>query len=72
MAALGGCWWPMEVVPDVAKRIGSIFPTAWAMSALHQLISFGAGFEQITDELFLLSLFTVISTLAAGRFLRFA
>lgn len=71
MAALGGCWWPMEVVPDFAQRIGSIFPTAWCMSALHQLISFGGGIEQVATELLLLVAFTVITTLLAARFLRF-
>ena len=70
MAALGGCWWPMEVVPDFAKMIGSVIPTAWAMSALHQLISFGGGLQQITTELLLLAGFAVVSTVLAARFLR--
>lgn len=69
-AALGGCWWPLEVVPDFARRIGSLFPTAWAMSAMHQLISFGGGFEQIIPELLLMSAFAAVSTLLAARFLR--
>ena len=41
MAALGGCWWPIEITPQWAQRIASVFPTGWAMDALHRLMSFG-------------------------------
>ena len=29
MAALGGCWWPSEVVPRWLWKASHIFPTAW-------------------------------------------
>jgi ABC-type multidrug transport system permease subunit len=41
MAALGGCWWPLEIVPPALQVIAHGVPTGWAMDALHQLISFG-------------------------------
>jgi ABC-type multidrug transport system permease subunit len=41
MAALGGCWWPIEITPRWAQKIALIFPTGWAMDALHKLMSFG-------------------------------
>jgi ABC-type multidrug transport system permease subunit len=41
MAALGGCWWPIEITPQWTQRIASVFPTGWAMDALHRLMSFG-------------------------------
>ncbi|MEM9643512.1 MAG: ABC transporter permease, partial [Planctomycetota bacterium] len=72
MAALGGCWWPLEIVPDFARRIGQLFPTAWAMSAMHQLISFGGGFADIQHELILIAGFALVATALAARFLRFA
>ncbi|HEY9173807.1 MAG TPA: ABC transporter permease, partial [Verrucomicrobiae bacterium] len=43
MAALGGCWWPLEVAPSALKVIALCLPTGWALQALHQLISFGSG-----------------------------
>jgi ABC-type Na+ efflux pump permease subunit len=41
MAALGGCWWPIEITPRWTQRMASVFPTGWAMDALHRLMSFG-------------------------------
>lgn len=70
MAAIGGCWWPLEIVPDFARQVGNCFPTAWAMNALHQLISFGGGFADIQFELLLISGFAVASSILAARSLR--
>ncbi len=41
LAALGGCWWPIEIAPPWAQKIALAFPTGWAMDALHKLMSFG-------------------------------
>jgi len=41
LAALGGCWWPIEITPPWAQRLALVFPTGWAMDALHKLMSFG-------------------------------
>lgn len=41
MAALGGCWWPIEITPRWAQSMALIFPTGWAMDALHKLMFFG-------------------------------
>jgi ABC-type multidrug transport system permease subunit len=71
MAALGGCWWPLEIVPDTMKVIGHLFPTAWAMDALHQLISFGGGFDTILQQLGVLSLYAVAANVVAAKLLRF-
>lgn len=42
LAALGGCWWPIEITPPVFQTIAKFLPTGWAMDALHELVSFGA------------------------------
>ncbi len=41
MAALGGCWWPIEITPPWTQKLAMLFPTGWAMDALHKLMSFG-------------------------------
>ena len=46
-SALGGCWWPMEIMPRTAQIIGSFFPTYWAMNAFHAVVTFGHGLEAI-------------------------
>jgi ABC-type Na+ efflux pump permease subunit len=43
LAALGGCWWPIEVTPTWMQNLQNFMPTGWAMDALHKLISFEAG-----------------------------
>jgi ABC-2 type transport system permease protein len=42
MAALGGCWWPVEITPPWAQSLAMFVPTGWAMDALHKLVNFGA------------------------------
>src|ERR1051325_2727353 len=62
MAALGGSWWPLEIVPDNIRLAGHLFPTAWTMDALHQLLSFGGGFKEIRAELAVLLGYGVAAT----------
>jgi ABC-type multidrug transport system permease subunit len=47
MAAMGGCWWPAEVMPEWVRAVAHVFPTTWSMDGLHALISFGRGFEAV-------------------------
>ncbi len=42
LAALGGCWWPIEITPAWMQRLALFLPTGWTMDALHELVSFGA------------------------------
>lgn len=42
LAALGGCWWPIEITPEWMQVLQKLLPTGWAMDALHKLISFEA------------------------------
>jgi ABC-2 type transport system permease protein len=70
MAALGGCWWPLEIVPENVRLAGHAFPTAWTMDALHQLISFGGGLEDIWEELIILAGYAAAASFGAIRFFR--
>ena len=47
LAALGGCWWPAEIMPEWLQRAALALPTTWAMDGLHQLISYGNGLAAI-------------------------
>ena len=40
-AALGGCWWPIEITPGWMQTLSLLLPTGWTMDALHKLINFG-------------------------------
>lgn len=69
-AALGGCWWPLEITPDYMQRAGHLLPTAWALDGLHQLITFGAGLGQVWPALGVLAAYGLAANLAAMKFFR--
>ena len=43
LAAMGGCWWPVELTPVWMQHAALLLPTGWIMDGLHKLISFGAA-----------------------------
>jgi ABC-type multidrug transport system permease subunit len=45
LAALGGCWWPIEITPRWMQRRALVLPSGWCMDAMHRLVSFGYGAE---------------------------
>jgi len=69
LAALGGCWWPIEVTPDWMQSLQKLMPTGWAMDALHKLISFEAGALSAVPHVATLLIGTLLVTaLAINRF----
>ena len=38
MAAMGGCWWPLDLEPRWMQRAALVFPTTWAMDAYNDLM----------------------------------
>ena len=70
MAALGGCWWPLELMPGALRVAAHCVPTGWAMDALHQLITFGTGLAGAVKPIAVLLIFGVAANLAAVKFFR--
>jgi ABC-2 type transport system permease protein len=69
LAALGGCWWPIEVTPEWMQVVQQLTPTGWTMDAMHKLISFQSGAASVLPQLALLLIATVaIAALAAKHF----
>jgi len=69
LAALGGCWWPIEITPQWMQMVQKLTPTGWTMDAMHKLISFQSGASSTLPQLALLLIATVaISALAVKRF----
>jgi len=69
LAALGGCWWPIEVTPEWMQFVQKLIPTGWTMDALHKLISFQAGPESVIPNIAMLVAATgVFGWLAVRRF----
>ncbi|MGH7820339.1 MAG: ABC transporter permease, partial [Candidatus Binatia bacterium] len=38
MAAIGGCWWPIDLEPRWMRSVALAFPTTWAMAAFNDLM----------------------------------
>jgi ABC-2 type transport system permease protein len=63
LAALGGCWWPIEITPEWMQLLQKALPSGWAMDAMHRLISFGLGPESVAVHIVAL----LIGALVVGR-----
>jgi ABC-type multidrug transport system permease subunit len=71
LAALGGCWWPIEVTPEWMQALQNLLPTGWAMDALHKLISFEAGAVSALPQLAALLLGSILVAALAVRQFRY-
>jgi ABC-type multidrug transport system permease subunit len=71
MAALGGCWWPIEVTPPWAQQLSVALPTGWAMDAIHKLVSFGAGPSTVLPHLAAMVVTAIIAGAVVARRFRF-
>ena len=70
MAAVGGCWWPLEIGPPVLRLLAHCVPAGWAMDALHQLISFGGGLSDAARPIAVLAAFGLAANALAARFFK--
>jgi ABC-type Na+ efflux pump permease subunit len=69
LAALGGCWWPIEITPPWMQSLAKFLPTGWAMDAMHKLISFQSGAASVLPHVAgLLAATLVVGWVAARRF----
>jgi ABC-2 family transporter len=71
MAALGGCWWPIEITPGWMQKLSLALPTGWAMDALHRLVSFQSGAASVVPHVTVLALAALAAGWAATRIFRF-
>lgn len=69
-AALGGCWWPEEIVPPAFRTLGMVSPAYWAMDTFHKVIFFGKGFAAVWPNLLVLLGFTAVFMALALRFFK--
>ncbi|MBX3055520.1 MAG: ABC transporter permease [Anaerolineae bacterium] len=60
MSALGGAWWPLEIVPDWLQTVGKLSPIYWAMSGFQDIITRGWGVTAVLPEVLVLAGFTAV------------
>jgi ABC-type Na+ efflux pump permease subunit len=71
LAALGGCWWPIEITPRFLQGVARVLPTGWTMHALHELVSFQAGWRSAVPDTLLLTVAALIAGWLAARIFRY-
>jgi ABC-2 type transport system permease protein len=69
-AALGGCWWPEEIVPPLFRVLGMVSPAYWAMDTFHKVIFFNKGLAAVWPNLLALLAFASVFTFLALRFFK--
>lgn len=50
-SALGGAWWPLDIVPRWMNILGHILPSAWAMDGFHAIIIRGQSAGAVVTEM---------------------
>lgn len=65
LAALGGCWWPIEIVPETFKTIAKLTPSYWTMHGLQSVLYFGRAQQVLAFECPILLGFAALFALAA-------
>jgi ABC-2 type transport system permease protein len=71
LAALGGCWWPIEVTPEWMQRLQLFLPTGWAMDALHKLVSFETSPAAVLPHVTVMVVGALVLLLLSTRVFRF-
>jgi ABC-2 type transport system permease protein len=68
-APIGGCWWPLFIVPEWMQAIAKFTPHGWANTAFNRLMLFGGDFASVTFEMVALVGFAIgFAVVAVWRF----
>lgn len=69
LAPLGGCWWPLFILPEWMQALAKITPHGWATTGFNKLMLFGAEFGDVVPEmLVLLGFAAFFGIIAVWRF----
>jgi ABC-2 type transport system permease protein len=70
-AALGGCWWPLEITPPIYQTVVKVLPSTWAMQGFTDVIVRGRGLIDILPIAGILLIFAVVFFAIGIKRLRF-
>jgi ABC-type multidrug transport system permease subunit len=71
LAALGGCWWPIEITPGWMQSLALVLPTGWTMDALHKLVNFGYGAESAAPHVAALAASAMVCAWGGAKIFRY-
>jgi ABC-2 type transport system permease protein len=69
-AALGGCWWPLEITPPLYQTVVKALPSTWAMQGLTDIIVYGKGLSEVWLNAVVLLVFAAIYFVIGVRRMR--
>jgi ABC-2 type transport system permease protein len=64
---LGGCMWPLEIVPAAMRAFGHIVPHAWAVDGWIRILSHDAGLRGVLPQVAVLAGFATVLLTASIR-----
>jgi ABC-2 type transport system permease protein len=70
LGMLGGCMWPLEIVPSAMRTLGHFFPHAWAIDGWTTVLSKNGGLVDILRPLAVLAVFAAMLLFFATTRLR--
>lgn len=65
MAMLGGCFWPVEIMPSVLQQVSKFIPVTWMMEAINKLL-YNNSLLSILKEISIIVLFSIVFLLLAS------
>ncbi len=69
LAPVGGCWWPLFIMPEWMQALAKITPHGWATTGFNKVMLFGAEFGAVVPEmLVLLGFAALFGAIAVWRF----
>jgi ABC-type multidrug transport system permease subunit len=71
LAALGGCWWPIEITPSWMQGLALFLPSGWTMDAMHKLVNFGYGPASALPHVVALGVAAIVAGATAARLFRY-
>lgn len=62
---LGGCWWPIDIMPKTLQRVSDFMPQKWALDTIGKLQE-GKTLFELRSNLLILVVFALVFFLVAG------
>lgn len=62
LGLIGGCFFSLELLPDIFKRLSVITPTYWAHGAMSRIVLYNISIESIYKNIIMLFLYGIVFT----------
>lgn len=65
---IGGCMWPIELMPKFMRTVAQLLPQKWGMEGLSQVILYNGGIDNVVKPMLILLMISFIFLLASVIF----